>query len=291
MRATGRLSAAALAWRDAGRVHRIGQHHLFVASGEGEGTAVLALHGYPGSSFDLAGVLPALGAPWVAPDLLGYGFSEKPAEASYSLFEQADLVEQLVAELGLSRVVLLAHDMGTTVAAELLARLAEGRLGFEVERVFLTNGSIFIEQAQLTRGQRLGLRLGPRALPVGLPSAFLRRSLRESIAPTTAVSDRALDDLVALILVGGGHRVVLKQLVYLQERRRHQPRFTSGLVDFPGPLTAVWGQLDPIAVPTMPRHLRDLRPATEVVELDAVGHWPSIEAPEQLAAVIRQRLP
>ena len=138
-------SPQALAWRDAGHVVQVLDHKVFVSSGNGSGTFVLALHGYPGSSFDLAGVLPRLGRPWIAPDLLGYGFSDKPTDVTYSLFEQADLVERVVAEAGVGRVVLLAHDMGTTVASELLARQHEGRLGFEVEQVFLTNGSIFIE--------------------------------------------------------------------------------------------------------------------------------------------------
>ncbi|WP_344734976.1 alpha/beta hydrolase [Nocardioides fonticola] len=289
---SARPSPAALAWRDAGRRLQVGPHEVFVASSidAGTGTPVLALHGYPGSSFDLAGVLPHLGRPWLAPDLLGYGFSDKPLDASYSLFEQADLVEQVVAQTGVDRVVLLAHDMGTTVASELLARQSEGRLGFVVEQVFLTNGSIFIDLAQLSRGQRLGLRIGPRVLPFPMPTPMLRRSLRESIAPGTAVSPAALDDLVALIQLGGGARVIVQQLTYLLERRAHQPRFTAGLVDFPGPLTAIWGLLDPIAVPTMPRHLRYLRPATEIVELDGVGHWPPIEAPERVAAEIRARL-
>ena len=92
------------------------------------------------------------------------------------------------------------------------------------------------------------------------------------------------------VVAPGGARVIVQQLIYLQERRLHQPRFTAGLVDFAGPLTALWGQLDPIAVPSMPRHLRDLRPATEVVELDGVGHWPTLEAPDRVAAEIRARL-
>ncbi len=49
----------------------------------------------------------------------------------------------------------------------------------------------------------------------------------------------------------------------------------------------MWGVLDPIAVPAMPQRLAELRPGTEVVLLDGVGHWPSIEAPERVAAEIR----
>ncbi|WP_370247801.1 alpha/beta fold hydrolase [Nocardioides sp.] len=286
-------SPAALAWRETGRTADVDGHAVFVSRGEGRGTPVLLLHGYPGSSVDFAGVLPALGAPWVAPDLRGFGYSAKPVGARhYSLFAQADLVEQVVGDL--PEVAVLAHDMGTTVAAELLARQHEGRLGFRIASVVLTNGSIFIDLAQLTRGQRAGLRLGPRAMPLGLPDAVVRRSLRESIAPGTRI-DPALDpaplaDLLALIREGRGDRVLVQQLLYLRERRVHQARWTAGFVDFAGPLAALWGTRDPIAVPAMPRRLADLRPGTDVVEWDDVGHWPSLEVPERLAEQVRARL-
>ena len=58
------------------------------------------------------------------------------------------------------------------------------RLSRPLGHVVLTNGSIFIDQARLTRGQRLTLRLPARALPIALPGMILRRSLAESFALT-----------------------------------------------------------------------------------------------------------
>lgn len=283
-------SDAVRAWSAAGTRIDVGGNAIFVAEADGSGTPVVVVHGYPGSSYDFAGVLPRLGAPAIAPDLLGYGLSAKPRTATYSLFEQADLVAELVARRGYDRVVLVGHDMGTTVVSELVARAGAGELGFGVEQVFLTNGSIFIDLAQLTRGQRLGLRLHGRALPFAMPTAFLRRNLHESIAPGTAVSPQAVEDLIALIRLDRGDRLLTRQIGYIRERRQHQQRWTDALVSYEGPLTAIWGVLDPIAVTDMPRRLAQLRPATEVVWLDGVGHWPSIEAPERLAEEIRSRL-
>lgn len=278
------------AWQRAGRFVRIGEHRLFVAQTPGDGNPVVIIHGYPGSSFDFAGVMPALGAPTVAPDLLGFGLSDKPPKASYSLLEQADAVEAIIADSGIDTCVLVGHDMGTTVLAELLARSNAGKLPFVIEQAFLTNGSIFIDMARLTRGQRLGLRLGGHTLPFPLPTPFLRRSLRESIAPGTHITSESLQHLVELIRVNAGDRLLTRQIAYLRERQRHQAHWTGALVEFPGRITTVWGVLDPIAVPDMPRRLSQLRPATELVWLDDVGHWPSIEAPQRLAAEIRRRL-
>jgi pimeloyl-ACP methyl ester carboxylesterase len=57
--------------------------------------------------------------------MLGFGFSSKPHPHDYSMFEQTDVHEALLARLGIRRVHLLAHDYGDTVAQELLARDGE----------------------------------------------------------------------------------------------------------------------------------------------------------------------
>ena len=61
-----------------------------------------------------------VGRSWVTLDFLGFGLSDKPRPHRYSLFEQADLVQQVVAETTKGPVMLIAHDMGTSVATELL---------------------------------------------------------------------------------------------------------------------------------------------------------------------------
>lgn len=61
-------------------------------------------------------------------------------------------------------------------------------------------------------------------------------------------------------------------------------------MDHPAPMTALWGEQDPIAVVGMAHHLRELRGDTEVVTWPDVGHWPSIEVPERVAEAILARL-
>ncbi|MGH3647489.1 MAG: alpha/beta fold hydrolase [Micromonosporaceae bacterium] len=288
------LPDAVAAWRDAGRHLDVDGWQIFVvdAGDPAAGTPVVILHGFPGSSYDWARVVPLLAEHRrvVVCDLLGYGLSAKPPGASYSLFELANIVTATLTAAGAERCVLVAHDIGDTVAAELLHRHHAGTLPIALERVILTNGSIFIDQARLTRGQRLALAMPGRALPFGLPRWLLRRSLRESFAPASPAPSGAIDAMVSLIEYGGGARLLTKQIRYILERRQYQQRWTAALVDYPGPMTALWGALDPIAVLGMPRRLAELRPDTEVVTWPDIGHWPSVEAPERLAAAITARL-
>ncbi|MGH3713238.1 MAG: alpha/beta fold hydrolase [Micromonosporaceae bacterium] len=282
------------AWRDTGRQLDVDGRRVFVVdTGDpAAGVPVVILHGFPGSSYDWVGVVPLLARHRrvVVCDLPGYGLSAKPPDASYSLFALADSVTAVLTALGVERCVLLAHDIGDTIAAELLHRHHAGTLPVAIERVFLTNGSIFIDQARLTRGQRLALAMPGRALPFPLPRWLLRHSLRESFAPDAPAPPGAIDAMVSLIEYGGGARLLTKQIRYIRERRTHQARWTAALVDYPGPMTALWGERDPIAVLAMPRRLTELRPGTELVTWPDAGHWPSIEAPVRLAEAITSRL-
>lgn len=244
------------------------------------------VHGYPGSSLDFAGVADLLKARVFAMDLLGFGQSDKPLGATYSLFAQADLVEALLQQAGIRRCVLVGHDMGTSVVAELVARHNRGELSFDVEQVVLTNGSIFIDMAQLTAGQRRAEKLNGRPLPFGMPRRMIRRGILESVAPGTNVSDEDVDDLVNQIRVKNGSRVLTAIIAYLGERRRHQEQWTAAFVEYPGPMLAIWGTRDPVSVTAMPVRLRALRPQTRLVLLDDVGHWPTLESPRRVAEEI-----
>lgn len=273
-------------WRDHGRTTLVGGREIFVHDrGTGE-VPVVVVHGFPGSSYDWAEVVPLLPGRVITFDLPGYGFSDKSPTASYSLFDQADVVEGLLVQLGVERCVVVGHDMGDTVTAELASRANAGTLGFTIEQIVLTNGSIFIDLAQLTRGQRLTLRLPDRRSLVAMPTFVLRKSLGESFTRSAPAPAGAVEALIAAIRYGGGDRLMPRLIRYIEERRVHQERWTAGLVDFAGPLTLVWGEEDPIAVLPMTERLKSLRPSTEVVTLPGVGHWPSIEAPESLAGKI-----
>ncbi|MCW2784225.1 MAG: alpha/beta hydrolase [Marmoricola sp.] len=256
-----------------------------VPSDDGSPTIVL-VHGFPSSSYDWAEVVGLLPGRVVAFDLPGYGFSEKSPGASYSLFSQADVVEALLARLGIERCVLVGHDMGDTVTAELACRSNAGTLGFGIEQIVLTNGSIFIDLAQLTRGQRLTLRLPARASLFSMPTPILRRSLLESFTRTAPPPPGALEGLIAMIQHDRGDRLMPKLIRYIEERRANQEHWTAGFVDYPGPLTLIWGEEDPIAVLPMTARMASLRPTTTVIPLAGVGHWPSLEAPRLLASTI-----
>src|SRR5689334_16669760 len=130
------------AWRKRGRDEEFRGRRIHLFARAGRDPLLLLLHGFPSSSYDWRILLDhETEHAAIAPDLLGFGLSEKPPDHTYTLHWQADLVEDLVS--GHDRpVFLIAHDMGTSVATELMARDLEGDLEMELVGALLLNGSM-----------------------------------------------------------------------------------------------------------------------------------------------------
>jgi pimeloyl-ACP methyl ester carboxylesterase len=283
------LSQSVREWRDGGRWVSTGAGDLFVRSGAGQGPTVLLLHGFPSCSYDFASVVGRLaGRSWLTMDFLGFGLSDKPNPHRYSLFEQADLVQQVVASTTTGPVVLAAHDMGTSVATELLARDLEGTLTFDLRRAVLSNGSVILERASLRPIQKV-LRG-----PFGGVAARLtnRRSFTRGFGRLFSAQHPLSQDEAAaqweLLCHNGGSRIAHLLSAYLDERVRYAQRWHGAVRDWPKTLGFVWGLGDPVATTNVLDGLRELRPAADVVELPGLGHYPQIEDPQAYTdAVLR----
>ncbi|PZG10973.1 alpha/beta hydrolase [Nonomuraea aridisoli] len=84
---------------------------------DGEGPLLVLLHGWPQTSACWRGIIPALAERFtvVAPDLRGYGRTDKPA-AGYDKRTMAADVRALARSLGHEKVLLAGHDRGARVA-------------------------------------------------------------------------------------------------------------------------------------------------------------------------------
>ena len=92
----------------------------FEVSVEGEGPAVVLLHGFPDSSRLWRKQIPALvaeGFKVVAPDLRGFGESDRPEGVEhYSLLHVIEDVRGILDALGIDKAHIVGHDWGAGVA-------------------------------------------------------------------------------------------------------------------------------------------------------------------------------
>lgn len=248
---------------------------------------LLVLHGFPTCAYDWRHVLPALNAARrvVLLDFLGFGLSDKP-DVRYSLEMQADAVAAVAAAFGLDRVAMVTHDMGNSVGGEVLARSLDGTLGFDVSRRVLTNGSIYIEMAQLTDGQQFLLAMPDERLDLGDDGTAFKGGLLKTYVDGAPPSDDELEAAWQLMARDSGQTLLARTIRYIEDRRANERRYTGAIETHPSPLGVVWGRLDPVAVHAMAEKVVAARPDAPLVVLDDVAHWPMIEAPDRTAAAI-----
>src|SRR4030095_452789 len=137
------LSAELAAWRARGRMIDVAGLRVFSLA-EGSGDTLLVLHGFPTSSHDFDEALPILSDRFRVElhDHPGFRLREKPERYSYSLLEQTDAALGVWKALGVERAHVLAHDYGTSIATELVARRERGLLPFELASLTLCNGRV-----------------------------------------------------------------------------------------------------------------------------------------------------
>jgi pimeloyl-ACP methyl ester carboxylesterase len=290
------FSPAVGAWLEQGRHHGVCGRRVFVidngAQASQPGRApLLLLHGFPGSSFDWHLILPALAAKRrvVLFDLPGFGFSDKPERYSYSLFEQADVVEALIERLGLSAPHIVAHDMGVSVAAELLARRQRKLLKGELGSLLLMSAGVYDELAKITASQKVLLTpLGSAFAGLGIAAIFRAQIQRVFVRP---VAEEEISAMWEQITYLDGHQRMSQLAGYLRERVRFEERWISALrMSEYFPIHLLWGSRDPTSVFAIAERLAEEIPGAELTRLSGVGHYPQLEAPDETVEAIESWL-
>lgn len=252
----------------------------------GSGPSMTLLHGYPSSSYDWAATAGPLSSSHalLMPDLLGFGASDKPTDHAYSIHEQADLIEALWARDGIAETTLVTHDYADTVAQELLARRAEGRLTVDIHGLYLLNGGIYPD---LHRPEPIQIALldpeqGPQ-ISAAITAELTAQALQPTFAPGFDFASTANDIWIA----SSRDHVNLHELIsYISDRQVHERRWVDALESTDVPLTFLWGMLDPISGAHMIERVHERIPRATVAELAHVGHWPAIEAPDAVLQAI-----
>ena len=241
---------------------------------------IVILHGYPSSSFDYCHVIPLLKDSFriIVHDHTGFGLSDKPEDYSYSLFEQTDVALKLWQELGVKHAHLIAHDYGTSVATEILARKASNELEINLDSVTLCNGSIHLEMANLRWIQKL-LRhkfWGPLVAKFGNQAIYVHQMRR-------LWSDRRkcdVKELKAMWIMNSsrnGRKVLPKITQYLRERVEHRHRWISALNALDVPAHILWAQNDPVSVSAIGEQLHLDTPNSVITRMADLGHYPMLE--------------
>jgi haloalkane dehalogenase len=251
---------------------------------EGEGAPVLLLHGEPTSSYLWRNVIPPLvanGYRAIAPDLIGFGRSDKPEDVGwYSYDRHVASIEQLVGALGLDGITLVVHDWGGPIG-----------LRFAVEHEELVDRLVILDT---------GIGGGRPPSEMWLRFRETVRRLGSAIEPARLVESGTVDGLSDEVRAAysapyptPGSKAGVLAFPELVPAEPDHPnaapmnRVRDGLRSWRKPALVVWGAEDAALPPTLAHGFADLIPgAGEPVVVDGAGHFLQEDRPDEVAAAI-----
>lgn len=260
-------------------------HFLDVSGGqmhyvdEGSGSPVVLIHGTPSWSFLYRNVIRRLYGSHrvIAPDLIGFGLSEKPTEWSYMLSDHASNLRRLITGLDLHDVTLVVHDVGGPIGLSVLFEHPE-----RFKRVVITNTFLWrLTDPHFTRPARL---LGGRVGKL----MYTRLNLSARFFMPRVFGDRKLTSAAHLqyrsaLARGGrvGPWAMARELRRAGDWLEQQWQRAEMLEAMP--VQIVWGEKDPTFRPRELVRWIERFPSARVTRLPDVGHFIAEEVPDRLA--------
>lgn len=271
------------AWKAAGSYFDFKGHQIFFREdGRKDAPALLLVHGLPSASWDFDLIWPELVKKYrvLTLDMLGFGFSDKPRRHDYRIVEQADIYQELLRRSRVTGYHLFAHDYGVSVGQELMARDMEGSRNTQILSVALLNGGLFPETHHRIFFQSLLLsRIGP-LVSLLTTRKSLGKNMRQVFGPKVPPTDTFLDGIWELLRHKHGNRILHRLIHYIPDRIEHRERWVGALQRQDIPVRLIDGAADPISGRHMAKHYRELIPNADVVELEDIGHYPQVQAPQ-----------
>ena len=222
---------------------------------------VLYVHGVPTASFDWEPLLERAGG--VAPDLPGFGSSDKPGDFDYSIAGYDRFLEAFADHAGLERFSLVVHDWGA-VGLALAQRFPE-----RIERLVIFSSVPLLPGFRWHRVARAWRTPLLGELTMGFTT---RRGLRHSLPPQLV--DRAWAGFDQ-----GTQRAILR--LYRASPPEVLARAGEQLGELRAPALVLWPGADPYVGAEFGRRYADaLGGPVELELVEGAGHWTWHERPE-----------
>jgi pimeloyl-ACP methyl ester carboxylesterase len=274
------------------RIHHAENSHFVVVDGvrvhyqefgDPSKPKMILIHGYTASTYVWQEAAPKLADDdfhVIAIDLLGFGYSDKPAWFEYSIASQARVVEQFMNCLGIGRATLVGSSYGGAVAATVALDYPE-----RVEKLVLV-GAVINDEAVTNGVLRLVAMSGVGEIlsPFLIDSRrFLKARMRRTIAPANhhLITEERLDAVGRPLRAKNAHHSVLTSA-----RNWHASRIEEDAHLINQPTLLIWGENDTVIPIHNARKLYDSIVHSRLIVLKNCGHVPPEENPERFVEFV-----
>lgn len=257
----------------------------------GRGPPVLLLHGLGATNASMLPILWELAEDHhvFAPDLPGFGGSDKPWIQPLHAAYFAGWVRSFLDAVGVDRADVVGNSMGGRVAIDVGLRSPQ-RVG---HLVLLAPSPAWLRGRDLLWLVRI-LRPEMALLPVPLiPRRRVVESIERMFADPSRLPDgwidAAADEFLRVYGTPRGRRAFYSaaRQIYLEDPYEGRGRFWGRLPSLRPPALFVWGGRDRLVPSAFARHVHEALPGAESVVLDDCGHVPQFELPQRTNKLIR----
>ncbi len=255
---------------------------------EGEGSALLMVHGTPAWSFSYRHLIQELSQNYrcIAVDHLGFGLSDKPKKSDYSPTAHAERLEQLITHLQLKNIALLVHDFGGPIGLSYALKQPAN-----VNKVVIFNTWMWSlnDYPDIVRGAKIaGSWLG-RVLYKYFnfsPKILVKQAFHNKRKLTKEVH-RHYTDVFPDANSRSGPFAFAQHL--LKSSDWYDQLWMQREVLQKQEVMILWGKKDPLLPYALLQRWKKILPDAEIHELEA-GHFMQEEKPEDAIGYIRQFL-
>jgi pimeloyl-ACP methyl ester carboxylesterase len=245
----------------------------------GSGPAVVLLHGFPTSSYLWRREIPVLASRMrvIAPDLLGYGESDRTDQPALGVHAQARWIGELLDGLRVERPALVGHDVGGGVAQALAIEQPTSML-------VLLDSIAF--DAWPDRERAAMRDVPPKDRTNESANRHVRAFIEAGVARPGALLESDVEAYASPWLVEPDS--LYAAAAALDGR---------GLEDAPGelaaagaPLCVIWGEEDAVNPSVLAERLMDAVPGSTVAVLPGCGHLVTEDAPSTVGPLMLEFL-
>jgi pimeloyl-ACP methyl ester carboxylesterase len=230
--------------------------------------SILLLHGLGGSADRWTKLIPYLAGKYrlIIPDIIGFGYSEKP-HVDYRIDFFINFIKKFLTELNISNINLIGSSFGGLLALEYAIKYET-----EIKKLVLVSPAGMMRYVSTTLKHYISAELYPTYENV-------LRAYQEMIYNSSMVSKESIQDFINRMNLPNSKYAFMSTLMSFNDHPTLTDRLKINI-----PTLIIWGRNDKL-IPV--RYAKKFKiPNSKIVLLDNCGHYPHIEKIEEFTKIL-----